>query len=142
MLNICLCVDLVLSLINPFFPSQRRMKPYLASSFIATSILIGIIESQKDRTCRNTSRIEKLFLNSSLANVVFALLLSIYIIIALYSCVYAMRRLTRPGVSKEVRKNFVINHFLYVVTFIIVWTVFLASAYYHLFNIQLQDKKN
>jgi hypothetical protein len=37
------------------------------------------------------------------ANVTVSILLSIYVMIALYSCVFAFKRLTRPGVSKEVR---------------------------------------
>jgi hypothetical protein len=62
------------------------------------------------------------------------MLLSVYIIIALYSCIFAMRRLMRPGVSKEIRYAFLIHHFLYVVTFIFIWSIFWANAYYYLFN--------
>lgn len=65
---------------------------------------------------------------------VLALLLSIYIIVALYSCIYALRKLSRPGVSKEIRQMFLYKHFSYVASFIIIWTIFLASSYYHLFN--------
>jgi len=52
---------------------------------------------------------------------------------ALGSCVYAYRRLTRPGMSLEIRKYFIRKHILYVITFIIIWTFFLASTYYHLY---------
>jgi len=36
-------------------------------------------------------------------NLVMAMILSIYIVVAIYSVVYSYRRLMRPGVSKEVR---------------------------------------
>jgi hypothetical protein len=36
-------------------------------------------------------------------NLVMAMILSIYIVVAIYSVVYSYRRLIRPGVSKEVR---------------------------------------
>lgn len=73
---------------------------------------------------------------------ILAMLLSFYIIVALYSCVYALRRLTRPGVSKQVRTSFLKKHFAYVACFIVIWTTYLASAYYHLFNPQSKDKKD
>lgn len=44
-----------------------------------------------------------------------------------------MRRLARPGMSKEIRQYFLKKHVAYVFTFIFIWTFFLASAYYHLY---------
>lgn len=52
---------------------------------------------------------------------------------ALYSCVYAYRRLTRPGMSAEVRLVFIRKHIAYVGTFIFVWTFYLAYSYFKLF---------
>jgi succinate dehydrogenase hydrophobic anchor subunit len=75
-----------------------------------------------------------LYSNSEITNMVLAMLLSFYIIVALYSCVFALRRLLRPGVSKAIRFIFLMKHFFYVASFIVIWTTFLASSYYHLFN--------
>lgn len=49
---------------------------------------------------------------------------------ALFSCVYAYRRLTRPGMSKEIRMFFIRKHISYVGTFIIIWSFYLAASYF------------
>lgn len=56
-------------------------------------------------------------------NLVLAMTLSVYIVIATYSVVFSFRRLNRPGVSKEVRTLFVKKHFWYVLIFIFIWSV-------------------
>ena len=56
--------------------------------------------------------------------------LSVYMIIALYSCIFASRRLARPGISKANRKYFLQQHFFYVAVFILVWGLYLANTYY------------
>ena len=63
-----------------------------------------------------------------------AMLLSIYIVVAIYSVVYSYRRLMRPGVSKEVRHMFFRKHLWYVVVFICLWTVQQSQNYFTLFN--------
>lgn len=60
--------------------------------------------------------------------------LSAYILVALYSMIFSMRRLNRPGVSVEVRKLFQRKHTFYVILFIVIWTIQLSASYYHLFN--------
>jgi hypothetical protein len=61
---------------------------------------------------------------------------------ALYSCVYAYRRLTRPGMSAEVRYVFIRKHILYVATFILIWTFYLAHSYYQLYLSSLDKKED
>ena len=56
-------------------------------------------------------------------NMILAYTLSIYIIVAIYSTVFAFRRLNRPGVSKEVRSMFLKKHLYYVIVFIALWTI-------------------
>ena len=60
---------------------------------------------------------------------------------ALYSCVYAYRRLTRPGMSVEVRYVFIRKHILYVGIFIFIWTFYLAHSYYSLYVTSLTDEE-
>ena len=43
MLNLCLCIDLILTIYNPFQPAAKRLKWYLASSFLATFFIIALI---------------------------------------------------------------------------------------------------
>ena len=63
-----------------------------------------------------------------------AMSLSLYILVALYSWVFSSRRLSRPGVSSEVRQLFSRKHSFYVGIFIVIWTSQLLASYYHLFN--------
>lgn len=65
---------------------------------------------------------------------ILAYTLSIYIIVAIYSTVFAFRRLNRPGVSKEVRSMFLKKHLIYVIVFIVLWTITLSQNYFTLFN--------
>lgn len=52
---------------------------------------------------------------------------------ALSSCVYAFRRLTKPGMSEEIRRVFIRKHISYVAAFIIIWTFYLASSYFQIY---------
>ena len=65
---------------------------------------------------------------------ILAYTLSIYIIVAIYSTVFAFRRLNRPGVSKEVRSMFLKKHLYYVIVFTAIWTIQLSQNYFTLFN--------
>ena len=62
-------------------------------------------------------------------NIVLAVTLSFYICVAVYSVIFSIRRLNRPGVSKEVRDMFWRKHTLYVFVFIIIWIVQLSNNY-------------
>jgi hypothetical protein len=73
-------------------------------------------------------------MTSTVGNLVLAFMLSIYILVAIYSFVFAYRKLERPGVSKEVRSMFLKKHLYYVVVFTIIWTIQLSSNYFTLFN--------
>ena len=61
------------------------------------------------------------------------MLLSVYILIALYSCIFASRRLDRKGINKVIRQKLLKKHYFYVAIFVFVWGVYLANAYYDLF---------
>jgi hypothetical protein len=60
---------------------------------------------------------------SGAGNMALAFALSIYIIIAIYSFLFAYRRLERPGVSQEARQMFLKKHLYYVFVFIVIWTI-------------------
>jgi hypothetical protein len=66
----------------------------------------------------------------AITSLISAFATTVYILMALFSCVYAYRRLTRPGMSKEIRLFFIRKHIAYVATFIIIWTFYLAATYY------------
>ena len=58
--------------------------------------------------------------------------MTIYILMATYSCTYAYRKLTRPGTSSEIKFVFIRKHITYVVTFSIIWVFYLCFTYFNL----------
>ena len=43
MLNLCLCIDLILTIYDPFSPAYRRTKLYYLFSAVSTLVLVMII---------------------------------------------------------------------------------------------------
>ena len=137
----CLCIDLILTLKDPFKPAKRRLKFYLAFSVIGCAPLAYITKSSINNC--NILNFRKLYIayekdnvtpeEKELSNLVLATCLSIYMLVAIYSCVYATRRLNRPGIRKETRKHFLRKHYLYVAIFTFIWFFYLANTYYQLF---------
>lgn len=58
--------------------------------------------------------------------------MTVYIIMATYSCTYAYRKLTRPGTSSEIKFVFIRKHITYVLTFSIIWVFYLCYTYFNL----------
>lgn len=96
-LNLFLCVDLILTLRDPFYPSKRRVKFYLMFSLVIVAVLVFLSQGVVSAACRNTKSKNELLtdvnddllISEQASNLVLAMSLSIYIIVALYSCVYA-----------------------------------------------------
>lgn len=124
-MNISLCIDLVLTLREPFYPAKRRLKFYLMSSFVlAVFIALTSIGSAKKTCLAPTSSGA-----SNTQNAALAFLLSVYIIISLFSIVYAARMLSRPGISSDIRQIFMKKHVFYALSFIFIWSLILLNAY-------------
>jgi hypothetical protein len=58
--------------------------------------------------------------------------MTVYILMATYSCTYAYRKLTRPGTSSEIKFVFIRKHITYVLTFSIIWVFYLCFTYFNL----------
>jgi len=149
-LNFCLCHDLIKTLKDPFYPGKRRMKFYLYGSFIVAALVTILSKNTLGKACdsRTNADIMKSYNYLQLGStsvgdddpiiqngyyytyVIGLLQLIAFILIALYSCVFAYRRLTRPGMSSEVRYVFIRKHITYVTVFIILWTFSLAHSYF------------
>ena len=131
-LNLFLCIDLILTLKEPFYPAKRRTKWYIFFSvFIA--VLISFLGSRRlDGACGNTGDLGENDL--ALSSTFLAIALSVYIMTALFSIIFAARMLSRPGVSSEIKGMYFRKHVLYVIVFIIVWSFTLATAYYNLYH--------
>ena len=134
MLNICLCVDLILTIQSPFTPASSRSKFYYLASAALPLLLVLIIYGADSSQTNDCSSCTVLYPADSLktisgtvvhgaGNIILAITLTCYIIVASYSVVFALRRLNRPGVSKDIRVMFIKKHFLYVLVFIVVWVL-------------------
>ena len=88
--------------------------------------------SKKTLYSRNTT-FSKSTNNNIFNSVISTIQLVSFILVALYSCVYAFRRLTRPGMSREIRIVFIRKHIFYVMTFIILWTFSLSHLYFQIY---------
>ena len=63
-----------------------------------------------------------------------SLLMSIFMLVGFYSIIFSCQRLSRPGVSIEMRKLFIRKHAAYVLCLIIIWLLLLLNNYYQLFE--------
>ena len=124
-----LCIDLVLTLRQPFYPAARRLKFYLLGSFFL-ALFISITSIEKSReTCLSPNYASK----STVQNISLISVLTLYIIIAVFSIFYAAKMLNRPGISPEIRQMFMKKHVLYAISFIVIWFFTLVNAYYEVF---------
>lgn len=126
-LNFFLCLDIVLTMRNPFYPHDRRMNWYLPMSVILGTI--GFMLSLKRVEPKN----ENETLTTGERALFSVLFLTIYIIFAVASLGYVWRINTREGMSSEVRKDFVHRHLLYVASYIVMWLPYLGFSYFILY---------
>ena len=145
MLNMCLCADLILTIQSPFTPARNRAKWYYMVSAAVPLVTIAFVVFV-DKQVRDNGHCDSCLQRndftgmltlgtlSGAGNLVLAMALSFYILIAVYSLVFAYRRLERPGVSKEARSMFLKKHLYYVLVFITIWSIQLSSNYFTLFN--------
>ena len=119
-------MDLIFTIADPFSPAYRRVNMYYVlcgiSSFILVMV-IALVSFKNEGNCIDDTNATGFVQIQDIANVILAIALSIYIVVAIYSVVYSYRRISRPGVSKEVRNLFVKKHHIYVIVFIVLWMV-------------------
>jgi len=129
-MNLCLCVDLMLTLRQPFYPAKRRLKFYLLFSFCLALTMVGVSAHKAGQTCFAPS----VSGDSKSQNSLLAFMLSCYILVSLFSIIYSARMLSRPGISSEIRSMFMKKHVMYAVSFIIIWSLILLNAYNVIYN--------
>jgi hypothetical protein len=56
-------------------------------------------------------------------NLVLALMMTLFVSVSIYSVVFSLRRLNRPGVSKDLRMLFIKKHVIYVTVFTLIWVI-------------------
>ena len=129
-LNFFLCLDIVLTMRNPFYPHDRRMKNYLPMSILlavfAFSVSLKRVNYDHDEASDSQNMHQR-----ALFSVTF---LSVYIIFAVLSVAYVYRINTRDGMSSSVRKEFVTRHLMYVSAYILTWLPYLGFSYFILYT--------
>ena len=131
----CLCLDLIWTIWDPFSPANRRNKWYYGISIVMSFALVTLmyfIQNEDKMDCVDEYKADVFFTIKS--NLLLEMILSLFIVVAIYSQIYAKRRLSRPGVSAPIRNLFIQQHFSYVIVSIIIWNLMQASNYYQLFN--------
>jgi len=132
-LNLLLCLDIVFTMRNPFYPHDRRMKFYLP---LAVIFAFGCFNLSLERV----SKPPKDMLLGNYARAMFSCgFLSIYLIMAISSVAYAYRVNTRPGMSTEVRRDFIWRHSCYVAAYILTWLPYLGFAYFILYTTTIES---
>ncbi len=126
-LNLFLCLDIVLTMRNPFYPHERRMKFYLFFSIILS--ILAFFLSLKRYSLPEDQEMLTMY-ERAIFSVLF---LTLYIVFAVTSVAYAWRVNTRPGMSSDVRKQFITRHFFYVSAYILTWLPYLGFAYFILY---------
>ena len=125
MLNFFACIDLIMTIKRPFTPPGSRTKMYYVLSFcvpVAMVLLVLIINSVKNGDGESCLECISLFYNTTatgtaeysgstytnpsanvgtmitgFGNYVLSLVMSCYILAAIYSVIYSLRRLKRSG---------------------------------------------
>jgi uncharacterized membrane protein len=133
-LNFFLCLDLILTLRSPFNPHDRRMKYYKVCS-VVMSVLCCLFTM--DKYAGNNGKVTVVMYK----NAASCLIVTAYMLFAIFSCAYSYRMTTRPGMSSEIRKDFISRHILYVLVYICVWLPYLGLSYYTLYVCQLLASK-
>lgn len=144
MLNTCLCFDLIATIQSPFKPAGSRAKIFYLISTVVPVIMVLIIHISKKATdgsdnCSScidiyNGNVVKGTMITGIGNYILSFVMSTYILVAIYSVIYAYRRLQRPGVSQEIRQMFLKKHYIYVGVFIVIWIIQLSQNYFQLFN--------
>ena len=135
-LNFFLCLDIVLTMRNPFYPHDRRMKLYLPFSVIIACVTFSL--SLHRVSAPVTANPILSLQDRALFSVTF---LTLYIIYAVTSVAYAWRINTRPGMSSEVRHQFIKRHFAYVSAYILTWLPYYGFSFFILYATTIKGEE-
>ena len=114
----------MLTLKSPFYPHDRRMKWYLFLSPLLAGVLV-LITSDKTQSHNVLS-----FYFEGLTGCV---VITVYILFAIFSCAYNYRIGMKPGMSPVIRQQCIYRHIFYVIVYQCTWMPYLALTYYALF---------
>jgi hypothetical protein len=115
LLNTFLCLDLYLTVKNPFAKSSGRS---VSCGSISVIIFIGMIAALllKFLPYLGYDEVQMIFIG-----------FMIFSTIAMYTIVSTTRRLIKPGFSKQVRRTVLLRQIRYILTIFIVFTFFFVT---------------
>jgi len=101
-LNICLCYDLISVIKDPFASKEKRVTRY-----IIISLFLGSVNGI-------------LFMNTNEGgSIFFAVVMSIYCIVAAWSIIFCAYRLYYSGLSKQTRRLVLTRHVFWILSFLV-----------------------
>lgn len=105
----CLNADLILMIKYPFKDKQSRMKKYLALSITASIVVASIVTNVTIRSYYETTWPFRFFIWGYSAIVVISVL----------STIFAWKKLSKPGISAEIRTCIFYRHILAIVLYLV-----------------------
>ena len=129
-LNVCVCIDLVFMLKNPFKKSEARYRPFLYGS-----IIIGALETIVLDLPFNTVLMDKF---KSLINLGSYLG---FVNLGIIPIFVSFNALSKPGCSLELRKLIFQRHFLYIAAYTVCNIFTALSDLVYLFNEDKHDRE-
>jgi len=118
--NICLCIDLLMSLSLPFAPPQKRNKFFFGAMVTISFLTVFILREPLKLPCRTEKSGSDHFQSRSTPATAFFLL--VFIVVGLVSVIYAWKRVNNT--YGEQGKNYFRKHFAYVTCFIFIWSFY------------------
>ena len=129
-LNVCVSIDLIFMLKNPFKKSEARYRPFLYASIIFGALETIVLDLPFD-----TVLIDKV---KSMINLLSYLG---FVILGIISIFVSFRALSKPGSSLELRKLIFQRHFLYINAYIVCNIFTALSDLVYLFNEDKHDRE-
>lgn len=105
----CLNADLILMIKFPFKDKQSRMKFYLTACFLASTIVAVIVTSVTNNS-QNQKTWPFYFFIWGYGAIVF---------ISVSSSIFAYKKLSKPGISGEIRTTILKRHILAIVLYLV-----------------------
>lgn len=70
------------------------------------------------------------------------MIVTLYMIFAIFSCAYTYTALLRPGVSPTQRRDFISIYIVYVLVYICVWLPYLGLRFYSVYVLSIYEGQN
>ena len=134
LLNCCLCLDLSLTLRNPFENGKKRNIYYFLLSILTPAIFVWFLREDITKPCRQNSDIR--FVH----NPMIGLFVLLFIILGFSSIFHAYHRMsTGYSITNEQKKLFKRKHIYYVYGLMFVWIWSVISAFIFFIESVMQD---